>query len=143
MHSWYDKTLIFRRVRVIWIKLIIWNCSPRHAPGSSAVDNARMNFAECVADMVMEPCRDVDSSCPELDVANILEGIGGQLDMEPDQVIEFKTLLKRCQQREQAVYLSKQGLTLKRPLAQGRSSTLTQGNFKFLTSEGNLGGKIL
>lgn len=33
--------------------------------------------------------------------------------------------------------------TLNRPLAQGRSSTFTQGNVKFLRSPENLGGKIL
>jgi hypothetical protein len=79
-----NKTVVLGRIGVIRIELIVRNGCPRHASLAGTIDDARMNLTEDFACMVVEACRHPDASCPELNMADLLQRVGLQLDLEPD-----------------------------------------------------------
>ena len=92
LHIPDNKTVVLGGIRVIWIELIVGNGRPRHASLTGTIDDARMDLAEDFTCMVVEACRHPDASCPELNMADLLQRVGLQLDLESDQIIEFKAL---------------------------------------------------
>ena len=86
--------------------------------------------------VVVEASAHTDACGPALDVANVFVGVVVVAHVKSDEVVELETLFQMSTQspRKSRNKCGRRTLTLKRPFAQERSSTLTQGKSKLRTS---------
>ncbi len=92
VHIGHNDAVILTRVRIVGIEFIIGDCSPGHTTLACSIYNARVNLATEVTGVVVEPGGDTNTCCPQLDVANMLQSIVGQLDLEANEIIELEIL---------------------------------------------------
>lgn len=80
------------QVWFIRIELIICNFSPPHTTPASSIDDACMDLAEGLLNVIMKSGGNTNASCPKLNMSYDVVGVVRVTNVKPDKIIKLETL---------------------------------------------------